>query len=239
MNMGKYEQVPHPFIIEPPDDSGRVFNTSERLCFNLILVGKAINYLPYFILAFIELGTIGLGRGRGKYRLINVKDGDKTVYDIDDRQINPGLPKELIISEIFNFENVSEEDIKLRFITHARILDNRDFVVKLDFHILVKTLMRRLHMLYYFHCNEKESLWKHNEIIDKAKEVKIAENTSKWHDWERYSSRQGIRMKMGGLKDTITYRGKIEPFLSIITAGEVLHIGKGTSFGLGKYVIIE
>ena len=31
--------------------------------------------------------------------------------------------------------------------------------------------------------------------------------------------------------------GNVGPFMPLINAGEVLHVGKGTSFGLGKYGI--
>jgi hypothetical protein len=35
----------------------------------------------------------------------------------------------------------------------------------------------------------------------------------------------------------ITFEGDIEPFIPLIKAGEILHVGKGTGFGLGKYSI--
>ncbi|MBU2578468.1 CRISPR system precrRNA processing endoribonuclease RAMP protein Cas6, partial [Patescibacteria group bacterium] len=43
------------------------------------------------------------------------------------------------------------------------------------------------------------------------------------------------RMKMGGFMGEITFEGDIDPFMHLIKAGEILHVGKGTSFGLGKY----
>ena len=42
-------------------------------------------------------------------------------------------------------------------------------------------------------------------------------------------------MKMGGFVGEITFEGGIGPFMPLIRASEVLHVGKGTSFGLGKY----
>ncbi len=72
-----------------------------------------------------------------------------------------------------------------------------------------------------------------------AKGVAIKESTLKWYDWERYSTRQDTRMKMGGFVGEITFEGNIEPFMPLLKAGEILHVGKGTSFGLGKYEIVE
>ncbi len=42
-------------------------------------------------------------------------------------------------------------------------------------------------------------------------------------------------MKMGGFIRDITFDGNVEPFISLIKAGEILHVGKGTGFGLGRY----
>jgi hypothetical protein len=42
---------------------------------------------------------------------------------------------------------------------------------------------------------------------------------------------------MGGFVEEIAFEGNIEPFVPLINASEVLHVGKGTGFGLGKYEI--
>lgn len=39
----------------------------------MILIGRAIDYLPYFIYTFEELGKMGLGKGRGEFNLEEVK----------------------------------------------------------------------------------------------------------------------------------------------------------------------
>lgn len=47
-------------------------------------------------------------------------------------------------------------------------------------------------------------------------------------------------MKLGGFIGEIEYKGEaITEFLPLIVAGEILHVGTGTSFGLGKYEIAE
>ncbi len=65
-------EVARPFVIQPPHDPRTEIPAGERLTFGLVLIGQGINYLPYFIAAFHELGKIGLGRTRGKYRLLAV-----------------------------------------------------------------------------------------------------------------------------------------------------------------------
>ena len=44
-------------------------------------------------------------------------------------------------------------------------------------------------------------------------------------------------MKMGGFIGSITFEGDFEKFMPFLLLGEFIHVGKGTSFGLGKYKI--
>src|SRR4030042_6117797 len=71
--MRKYPFAPHPFIITPPLEEKKVYRGGETLCFELTLIGKSIDYIPYFIYTFDELGRIGIGKGKGKYQLDEVR----------------------------------------------------------------------------------------------------------------------------------------------------------------------
>lgn len=236
MNMHKYEKIPHPFVIEPPEGNDRRYGPESIVSFNLILIGRAIDYLPYFIYTFDELGNNGIGKGRGRYRLQEVRlEDNRLVYSGDNKLIRRAETSFIEIHDFIPSDNI--DSITLRFITPLRIKYNRDLVVKPEFHVLIRNLLRRLGLLYYFHCGNQEPSWNHKEIINHAQKVSIASSAFKWLDWERYSSRQDIRMRLGGLIGEITYIGNIEPFMPLLKAGETMHIGKGTSFGLGKFVL--
>lgn len=239
MNMKRYESIPHPFIIEPPLESGRAYRPKEPMSFNLILIGRAVDYLPYFIYTFDELGKTGIGKGRGRYGVIEVAENSGVVYSSEDKTVRNAAPDELNIPENSGLESDSDRLITLKFITPLRLNYKRDFVVDLEFHILIRSLLRRLCLLYYFHCERREPSWDHKKLISMAEKVAVKSSALKWRDWERYSARQDTRMKMGGLVGDITFRGNIAPFLPILKAGETLHIGKGTSFGLGKFEIVQ
>lgn len=66
-------------------------------------------------------------------------------------------------------------------------------------------------------------------MIEKAKETKVRNKDLGWYEWKRYSGRQETRLKMVGFVGHITFAGDIEPFMPLIKAGEVLHVGKGTA----------
>jgi hypothetical protein len=72
--MRKYKSAPHPFVIEPPPEKRMGYKPGDEIRFGLILIGRAIDYMPYFIYTFDELGRTGIGKGRGKYELISVTD---------------------------------------------------------------------------------------------------------------------------------------------------------------------
>jgi hypothetical protein len=61
----------------------------------------------------------------------------------------------------------------------------------------------------------------------------------RWVDWERYSACQDGRMKLGGFVGTATFEGELDVFMPLLRLGEVVHVGKGTAFGLGKYRLME
>ncbi|MGQ9569594.1 MAG: hypothetical protein ACUVUQ_01890 [Thermodesulfovibrionales bacterium] len=78
----KYKNAPHPYIIIPPLTRRRNFHPDDLIFFGIVLIGRANEYLPYFIYTFTEMGRIGIGKERGKFDVTSVEalnlDGTKT-----------------------------------------------------------------------------------------------------------------------------------------------------------------
>lgn len=251
--MRKYEAAPHPFVLEPPPEIQRVYPPGAEFNFGLTLIGRAIDYLPYFIYTFDELGRMGIGKGKAGFDLVAVSCNGERIYESQTKILKP-----FTASQLFRFEEappvISNTDIlplafspfhlptnilPLSFLTPTRIQYNEHLTIDLEFHILIRNLLRRLSLLYYFHCGGNQADWDFKGLIEMAREVTVKERNLRWYDWERYSGRQKTRMKMGGFMGEIAFEGEIGPFMPLIMAGEVLHVGKGTSFGLGKYRIVK
>jgi CRISPR-associated endoribonuclease Cas6 len=253
--MRKYKAAPHPFVIEPPPEKRRSYTPKDEISFGLTLIGRAIDYLPYFIYTFDELGKMGIGKGRGKYELKTVKSQESKVksekqiiYSSDTKTLKSFKPS--VLNLHFNSpqpplkirggaEGGGVMSLTLNFLTPARLIYDSHLTLDLEFHMLIRQLLRRISLLSYFHCGIDMSDWDFRGIIEKAKEVTVKKRHLKWYEWERYSARQDTRMNMGGFVGEITFEGNIEPFMPLIKAGEVLHVGKGTGFGLGKYGIVR
>jgi CRISPR-associated endoribonuclease Cas6 len=243
--MRKYTVAPHPFILEPFVDSQRTYKEGEEISFGLTLIGHAIDYLPYFIYALDELGRIGIGKGRGKYELRevleeNISDHENTsetlIYKGDDKMLRqPDSP--IRWSDIVTEHPIPPPVIRISFITPTRIKYQNRLTKDLEFHVLFRNLLRRISLLSYFHCGHRLDDREFKDLIEQARKVQTVKRALYWHDWERYSNRQETRMKLGGFMGEIDYEGDFGPFWPYIRLGEYVHVGKGSSFGLGRYEV--
>lgn len=241
-----YESIPRPFVIEPPLETKTEYRPGEKIPFNLILFGKAVGYLPYFIVAFRELGEMGIGRMRKKYRLAEIRAVDPAggetgvVYRHEDqlvRNVEKAVSAD-IMGGSHSFGRVSGYgSVTLEFQTMTRVKYEESFSRRLDFHILIRSLLRRLSSLAYFHHGWELDL-DFSGLIEKALEVSMTGDETRWVDWERYSSRQDNKMNLGGLVGRVTYHGPVSPFMPILRLGQLTHVGKGAVFGMGKYKIL-
>lgn len=246
--MRKYPYAPHPFVIEPPLGRKEEYEKEEELRFNLILIGKATEYLPYFVFAFDKLGELGLGRGKGKYWLKEVKningnsDNGLPIYSGEDEILKDSyslISGKDILEECKKY--CRKRELTLNFVTPTRLKYQEHFIKNLEFHMLIRNLLRRTSLLSYFHCG-KELQVDFKGLIEKAKSVKRTSNNLTWHDWKRYSTRQNTKILLGGFIGRVTFDfDGVDPhqFIPLILLGSYIHIGKGTSFGLGKYEVCE
>jgi len=122
----------------------------------------------------------------------------------------------------------------LTLLTPLRLKQGGSLTEQFNFELLIRAILRRITYLnQYFGDQEIELDYK--QLIDQAKEIKTRARNIAWRDWERYSSRQDTRMKLGGIVGDIEFAGDITPFWPFLLMGQEIHIGKNTTFGLGKY----
>jgi hypothetical protein len=239
--MRLYTSAPHPFIIEPPDSDARIVPQGGEFEFGLTVVGRAMEYLPYFVYAFILLGEKGLGKGKGRFSLEDVRalspDGFQSIYQSANQTLKQPLPYPTPESLKARCDALdSGEPLTIRFITPARIKSDGRLNDEPEFHQLIRSLLRRLSALSYFHCGRKLNI-DFKGLIERAHQIERTASDLRWHDWERYSNRQKQKMMLGGFAGLASFAGDLREFLPMLVMGEVLHVGKAASFGLGRYEI--
>jgi hypothetical protein len=218
----------------------------DTLTFGLLLIGPAITCLPYVVLAVSEMAQRGLGASRGRFALVDVASideaGDKQViYTSDSGRfsssgIEPRSLRELLRARLAGVE--MNEALKLRFATPTRIRVQDELQTGISFELLVRNLLRRISLLIRVHGGTRMEV-DFRGLIARAPGVEKCREALRWDDWQRYSNRQQTSMRLGGFVGEIEYRGEaLKEYLPLIAAGELLHIGTGTSFGLGKYEMV-
>jgi len=255
--------IPSPIIIEPPLTKQQIFEAGETMEAGLILIGKGIEYLPYIIYVFSEIGRAGIGKGTdknakgGHFELTKVEDkiGGSKIYNAKDTTLHNTY-------KTFNWQNALKEardyagdTLKIEFITPTRLKERKGTKNRLanlsSFGQLISHIFWRLLILSYFHCNptnlgdERFTELQHEagvmkkELAEDNKNIATLTNDTYWKEYNRWSNRQKTKMKMGGFMGTSTFSGGISPYLPLIYLGKHTHIGKQTMFGMGKYDITE
>jgi len=236
--LDKVESAPRPFVIEPPLVAKQVYEKGEELMFGLILVGRAVDALPYFVYSFEELGRVGIGRGKGKFRLeqvaaVPVGDDPVAIYGEGDDGVASDRIFRFGLAELRPLPPDCSR-LRLEFVSPTQVRYEGSPVAPREFHVLFRNLLRRINFLNYFHC--RGSLMEDpGALIRAASAVRTEQSSLRWEAWERYSSRQSRRVPMGGYVGRVSFCGPLQPFWPWLALGEWVHVGKGATFGLGRY----
>src|SRR5690348_4555724 len=71
--LSKNRDIPRPFVFRAPQAMQSFFGKGEAFEFGLVLIGRVLDFLPYFVLSFRELANEGLGLNRAKCILERVE----------------------------------------------------------------------------------------------------------------------------------------------------------------------
>jgi len=239
-------RVPPPYIIEPWPHIPRVIEPGEEFGFDLILLGRAVEYLPYVLVALDLWHEQGIGPARVPVDLLYVDrldyagNGEQRIFD---GQLRRMFEPEAVLTGKGLLEHtpwVSDapvQRVRLRFEVMTRLTHQGKLVDEPRFVFLVRALLRRLGTLLEVHWGTKPD-WDFSGLVSQAAGVRLLEDRTHWFDWERYSRRQRSRMALGGIRGEAVYEGQLQPFRELLVLGSVFHVGKNATFGLGKYSIL-
>lgn len=226
----------HPFVIEPPLDTQTSFRAGDAFHARLVLFGWANDFLPYFIYTFQQMGEMGIGRGigekRGSFRLLSVESAGCKVYSDDDQKLTAPSHQELLLDNCADrHEQVTTASVLLE--TPLRVKHQNRLQAELPFHVLMRAVVRRIAALNTLYGAGEPAL-DYRGLIEKAQEVVTTRSSLRWFDWRRYSNRQETAMLLGGMTGEVVYHGNLKPFIPLLRYAEKVHVGKATTFGLGK-----
>jgi hypothetical protein len=220
------------------------FEAGEELKFRVTLIGSAIENLPHIVYAISLMVRHGLGVNRAPFELEEVlaldANGAKTkVYAPEMTRIRPHTAAiklgELVEARCAQLP--ARDALALHFLTPTRIRVKNRVQETLSFEKLISSLSLRVALLAETH-GAAPLAYDHQTLLLRAREVE----TRASHLWQcqldRFSTRQQAKLELDGLMGEIVYTGpSLRELLPLVVAGEFLHVGSGTAFGLGRYCI--
>ena len=154
--------APHPFVLEPPLTGKQHYAPGDVFACQLILIGSAINLLPWMAFTFNELGKrrIGLRGQRGKCHLDTIEslparstDTPQTIYTSETEMLM-GAGRLLCIDDVLRGAPQITDTLELDFRTPTSIKVEGRWMQDVTFELLIRNLLRRIRFLSYFHCGE-------------------------------------------------------------------------------------
>lgn len=216
------------------DDRRKEIIAGERMDFYLYLFGKTIVQFGQCLQAFHLLGQTGIGKNHVKYQIYRVEN--QAGHCIVDRgQVNLWNFEVFSVSSyaVNRLQNLRTSSIKneLVFQTPVSLKYHGSLLTRFDSDALIRAVLRRI---YCFDCFEGIET---GQLMWEGRLPEILSQRPGQMEIRRYSSRKGEKVPLRGISGTVVFDDLPDDLLLLLAAGEIIHIGKNTSFGFGRYRI--
>jgi hypothetical protein len=239
---GGIEELPPAYVIRSlPATAGRALETGDVFHFELLLFGPAVHSALAIREAFFLAGQGGLGVRRVPFLLPRSEvwtENDEWRFppftDADERTLAAAaVPLFETVSRRLSAFTTSDA-LQMSFLTPLRIRAAGKFREDLPFPIIVRAAANRIDELARAYGAPAGLM---NRVAERDwTTVRTERDALRVTDRERHSNRQETKMRLGGLTGDIRYRGTgVRDALPLLIAGEAMHVGSSTSFGLGLY----
>jgi len=218
-------RIPHPFVSAP------VFTGHDMIIMEMCVMASGLKYLPWIIAALNLMQDMGLGGKRDRFAIEHMEellpDGARVTVAAG---ITPRSHGTFTLGDFVDtrLKGFARDSLEVSCVTPLRIKHQGRLVHDLPFHVFYGACTRRIKMVSLaagaeWNCPESNG------------DVESLTSESCWQEHGHYSSRQKTTLQLGGVTGRLIFRGVPPECLPAVFAGEILGIGKNTSFGLGRY----
>ena len=226
------------------EDTREYFEAGDELDFTLMLIGRTIVYFNQYLQAFNYLGMLGLGVEHVRFQIAKVTNtlGETLV---EGTSVYKERLTVMHVSDYIRYRFYSGEIRRMLDEDGCRMVFQSPLSLKFqgkmqeDFRpdALFAAIERRIYIL---NCYEGISEEGENGERPAEEHLPIVEKEKAWPvKMKRYSGTQNSKVTFSGIRGWCDLRGLDESMLQLLLAGELLHIGKNTSFGFGKYTLVN
>lgn len=234
---GRLNYVPHPYVLDVPFyDQPVRFEKGQHFEFSVTLIGGTTKYFPHIILAIENLSEKGIGYGNTAFDIIKVSSMiDHKDFPVYDKGVFK-LPEGHLFFDLGKRTEINISALKIHFLTPCRIKGQNRFLREFEWDVFIRRLLYRYTILSVGYCNGDSTL-NIEEYLSKSANVKIVHASTEWKEYRRRSGMQNQWMTFSGFRGSVELSGNLTPYWELLKAGEIIHAGKSTTFGMGKYQI--
>lgn len=225
---------PMRLVIYPWDRNKLEVN--ERVIIELTFVGRAVGLSKLVVLALSEAFTEGVGR-KDEKGLRGVLSIDRIDLPFWNKEISfEGVRYDKITGFTFwEALNRAGRYDRLAFITPTRIVERGKVQAQPSLSAIVKTVLRRVTGLAFFHCGVELDV-NYHEIAKIVDSISYIVSFNRYHS-HRYSSRQQQDIRIDGAYGIVLIDFVPNEMSQWLTVGSYFGCGKGTTVGYGEYIL--
>ncbi len=241
-------RVRRSYAVQPPMPAKQYLPKDATFSFGLTLFGEEIQFFPYFILAFNEVGRLGFGKGRGTFVVNSIEAVNpltqqrEMVLASGEAMVKvPQLKVKIadIAPLITQWQEDQSDELTIQFHTPVRLITAGKLCKSPDFAVFFRRLLQRTDELCRQFANEprrpKEAVAHLYQLADQVRLVDAGNHWVELHSWSGRSQRkEAISGFIGWAKYRTTDWGELLPWLLF---GQGIQVGKLTVKGHGVYSI--
>ncbi len=220
----------NPYVIIPPEMEERQYRTGEELHFRMLLLGDAAQYVTQVVNAVSRMGETGLGSLRHRFLLFKVLHGSDERIIWQNGVFYPDAAQSVHLPWR-TLPEVREAAMYIR--TPLRIRRDGVLLDKIDFPTVVRNITRRVEALTTRYGGGMDGA-EAERLRALAAMADVTQSKLHVQELERYSNAQNAKMDLSGLMGMVRFEGDLTPFVPWLFAAQVLHIGRNTTFGMGR-----
>ena len=229
----RFQKPPLPFVFDIPLLPATQ-NRGAIVELGLTLVGSAIAHLPFYLKAVSGLCVAtGIKRPILPVSILSVgcRDASGAIAPLPSPvpEVFPEGVTILTAAELAASRQLSPSSLVLEIDTPLRLMQEGRPARSLVFSQIARTLLRRVSAISYYY-GDVESTLDYKWLSKSSEEIDTAEYALEWREWPGNN---------GGLVGSLAFTGDLSEFHSFLALGEVLHLGKGASYGMGRYRVLE
>lgn len=237
------QDVARPLTVEPPPAGA--YARRQPFTFGFSLIGQAQNLLPYVARAVQKMGQIGVGKGRGRFTLQDIREFNP-LFDSERVLLENNYVKQPTLqvtpSRIAEAAaRLPTHAVTLEFLTPLRLTDQKALVKHPDPVVFMRRLLERCQRLAERYAetdtppSQPEWAQAFHDLAGRAGRLRIGVDYTEWQEGWSGSRRQEKYTPIGGLVGIVRWEGEVAPLLPWLLWGQSLHVGKNAVKGNGWY----